>query len=265
MKSTTKLSLVFALLWPITLLAEVIDVNIYYVGETTGNGWAGVQQGATEANIQGEFLGQKYTIQPVTLEALKSVDDATAVIVNLPSKSILEVAQDPHFKQISVFNIASDDDALRQACLPNLLNLPVSQKMKQDALAQWEAKNPDVKVTAQGWHPSFRKFAAAQLNKRFTENHQVEMDDLAWAGWAAVKMLSDTVARTQTSDAAAIMDYIEHKLAFDGQKGDGATFRETGQLRQIVLLIDENNKIAAEAPLRGTKGGLDSLGLLSCK
>jgi hypothetical protein len=32
-----------------------------------------------------------------------------------------------------------------------------------------------------------------------------------------------------------------------------------------VLLIDENNKIAAEAPLRGVKGGLDSLGLLNCK
>jgi hypothetical protein len=32
-----------------------------------------------------------------------------------------------------------------------------------------------------------------------------------------------------------------------------------------VLLVDENNKIVAEAPLRGVKGGLDSLGLVSCK
>jgi hypothetical protein len=265
MSKTTRLSFVFALLWPVTLLAEVIDVTLYYVGETTGSAWAGVQQGVSEANLQGEFLGQKYMVKPVTIDEIKSVDNATAVILNLTTDEILDVAKDPHFTQLPVFNIVSDDDKLRQACLPNLLNLPVSQKMKQDALSQWQQKNPDAKVVAQGWHESFRKFAAAQLNKRFTRNHNLKMDDDAWAGWASVKMVSDTVARTQSGDPEVILDYIEHKLAFDGQKGNGATFRETGQLRQIVLLIDENNKIAAEAPLRGVKGGLDSLGLLSCK
>ena len=60
------------------------------------------------------------------------------------------------------------------------------------------------------------------------------------------------------------LNYLRNDIAFDGQKGAGATFRETGQLRQLVLII-ENNKIMAEAPLRGVKGGLDSLGLLSCK
>lgn len=91
------------------------------------------------------------------------------------------------------------------------------------------------------------------------------MGDDAWAGWAAVKMLSDTVARTQNADSAAMLSYLRDDLSFDGQKGDSATFRDTGQLRQILLLVDDNNKIVAEAPLRGVKGGLDSLGLISCK
>ena len=77
-------------------------------------------------------------------------------------------------------------------------------------------------------------------------------------------MLSDTVARTQKTDAEAVLSYLKNDLAFDGQKGAGATFRDTGQLRQLVLLV-ENDKIVAEAPLRGVKGGLDSLGLSSCK
>jgi hypothetical protein len=77
-------------------------------------------------------------------------------------------------------------------------------------------------------------------------------------------LLSDTVARTQSDDGAIMLNYLKTKLAFDGQKGIGSTFRETGQLTQLVLII-EDDKIVAEAPLRGVKGGLDSLGMTSCK
>jgi len=43
-------------------------------------------------------------------------------------------------------------------------------------------------------------------------------------------------------------------------------FRETGQLRQPILLV-EGDKIVAEAPVRGIAKPptLDSLGLLSCE
>jgi hypothetical protein len=91
------------------------------------------------------------------------------------------------------------------------------------------------------------------------------MDEDSWAGWAAPKLIADTVARIQSADSDKMLQYLRNDIAFDGQKGAGATFRETGQLRHLVLVVDENNKIAAEAPLRGAKGGLDSLGIVSCK
>jgi hypothetical protein len=263
-KITTYLA-TFLLWWPALLLANTIELTIHYVGPTEGQVWAGIQQGASEANLQGEFLGQKYTVKVISEEELATLESPTALLLNLPTESILKVAQTEQFKSVPVFNLSSDADSLRQACLPNLLNLPASQKMKQDALAQWQNKKPEVKVTALGWHKTFRKFAAAQLNKRFTRAHGVDMEEGAWSGWAALKLLSDTVARTQATDPATLLDFMEHKLAFDAQKGDGATFRDTGQLRQIVLLVDANDKIVAEAPLRGVKGGLDSLGLVSCK
>jgi hypothetical protein len=267
MRKMKRLGLFVLFVWPQLLLADVIDVTLHYVGPTDGQVWAGAQQGLTEANLQGQFLGQNYTIEAISAEDLEqlSTDKLTAVLLATDAEHVISVAQQEKFSQVPVFNLASDSDALRRACLPNLLNVPVSQQMKADALAQWQNKNPDVAVTAQGWHEDFRKFAAAQLNTRFTRNHQTKMDDDAWAGWAAVKMLSDTVARTQQTEAVVMLDYLKNDLSFDGQKGDTATFRDTGQLRQIVLLIDENNKIAAEAPLRGTKGGLESLGLTSCK
>lgn len=246
------------------LLAEVMDVPLHYVGPTEGSVWLGLQQGLDEANIQGEFLGQKYSLQVVTAEQLMALDSATAILLATDDQHILAIAESEKFANVPVFNLISDSDSLRSACLPNLLSIPASQKMKQDALAQWLAKNPESKAHVQGWHEDFEKFAASQLNSRFKKARGVIMDNDAWSGWAAVKLLSDTVARTQSTDAAAMLNYLKNDIAFDGQKGAGATFRDTGQLRQLVLLV-EDNKIVAEAPLRGVKGDLDSLGLTSCK
>jgi len=267
MKKVKQLGLLLLFIWPQFVLANVIEVTLHYVGPTDGQVWAGVQQGLTEANLQGQFLGQNYTVTAISVEQLKTMptEQITAILMAADAHTVSEVAGLQQFANTSVFNLASASDELRQACLANVLNIPLSEHMKRDAIAQWQAKNDDTPVHAQGWHEDFVKFAASQLNTRFTRNHQTKMDDAAWAGWAAVKMLSDSVARTQNIDATAMLTFLKNELSFDGQKGDTATFRDTGQLRQIVLLVDEDNNIVAEAPLRGVEGGLDSLGMTSCQ
>jgi hypothetical protein len=246
------------------LLADVTNVPLHYVGPTEGSVWMGVQQGLEEANLQGEFLGQKYTVEVVTPQDLLTLDHATAILLATDDQHILGIAESEKFANVPVFNLVSDSDVLRSACIPNLLSIPASQKMKKDALAQWLAQNPKSTAHVQGWHEDFEKFAASQLNNRFKKSHGVAMDNDAWSGWAAVKLLADTVARTQSTDAAVMLKYLKNDITFDGQKGDSSTFRDTGQLRQLLLLVDDN-KIVGEAPLRGAKGGLDSLGLKSCK
>jgi hypothetical protein len=246
-------------------VAEVIDVTIHYVGPTEGSVWAGIQQGIDEANLQGEFLGQKYSVATVSAAELSGLANPTAVMLATDADTVLQATELTNLQNVPVFNLIAEDDNLRAACLPNLLNVPASEQMKKDALAQWTTKNPDTKVQIQGWHEDFKKFAASQLNIRFKKAHGVIMDEDSWAGWAAPKLIADTVARIQSADANQMLQYLRNDIAFDGQKGAGATFRETGQLRQLVLVVDENNKIAAEAPLRGAKGGLDSLGIVSCK
>ena len=59
--------------------------------------------------------------------------------------------------------------------------------------------------------------------------------------------------------------YISSDGVFDGQKGSDMNFRVTGQLRQLIILV-ENDKIVAEAPIRGVAKPptLDSLGSLEC-
>ncbi len=246
-------------------VSNVIDVELHYIGPTEGSTWLGIKQGIDEANLQGEFLGQTYTLKPIEISELAELDSPSAILLSTDSSTVLKVAKLDSLSTVPVINVDSDDDQLRTACLPNLLNITASHQMKQDALSQWLSKHPDSKAQPQVWHHSFKKFAASQLNGRYSRTHDgVPMDDNGWAGWAAVKLLSDTVARTQTNDSAVMLDFLKTKLAFDGQKGVGSTFRETGQLTQLVLIV-ENDKILAEAPLRGVKGGLDSLGMTSCK
>ncbi|EEF80390.1 ABC transporter substrate-binding protein [Methylophaga thiooxydans] len=267
MKKMKQLGLLLLFIWPQFVLANVIEVTLHYVGPTDGQIWAGVQQGLTEANLQGQFLGQNYAVQATTIDELKTIptEQVTAILLATDANTVLDVAGLQQFAQTPVFNLASAANELREACLGNVLNIPLSEQMKQDAIAQWQVKNEDTPVHAQGWHEDFVKFAASQLNTRFTRNHQSKMDDDAWAGWAAIKMLSDSVARTQNTDGDAMLKFLKNDLSFDGQKGYTATFRNSGQLRQIVLLVDEDNNIVAEAPLRGVAGGLDSLGLVSCR
>ena len=232
MNHVKKYGIVLAFVWPQLGFAEEIDVTMHYVGPTEGQVWLGVQQGIEEANLQGGFLGQKYQLEVVEPEALETTDIETVLLLATDDEFTMKVAQTDKYAAVPIINLNSTSDKLREAC-----------------------------AKAQSWHQDFVKFAARQLNSRFEKNQGEEMSDDAWAGWAGTKMIADSVVQTMQYDAAFMLNHLKTDLVFDGQKGDNANFRENGQLRQILLLVDNDNK----APLRGFKGGLDSLGKVTCK
>ena len=265
MKHIKKYGLFLVFAWPQWTVASEIDVTMHYVGPTDGPVWLGVQQGIEEANLQGGFLGQKYQVKVVEPDELDSTNVETAILLATDDEYIMKVAQSDKFATTPVINLVSNSDALRDACLPNLFHVTPSESMRADALAQWQEKNPDKPAKVQSWHEDFEKFAASQLNNRFEKNQGQKMADGAWAGWAGTKMVADSVVQTMQYDAAFMLNHLKNDLVFDGQKGDNTNFRENGQLRQILLLVNNDNKIVAEAPLRGFDGGLDSLGKVTCK
>lgn len=249
-----------------TAIAENIDVKFAYIGQEDHAAMLGALQGLSEANLQGQFLNQKYELKQVPLDNVDTHDfsDYIAVLTAVDTATYTNLATTlPH---VPLFNLSIKDDELRTACIENALHIIQSNSMEADAKNQWQKKNPDSNAKPQAWHPDFVKFAARDLNKRFKKNQNVSMNDNSWAGWAAVKMTSDAVARTKINDPAKMLHYLKTELAFDGQKGSVMNFRETGQLRQPILLI-EDNKIVAEAPVRGIAKPptLDSLGILSCE
>jgi hypothetical protein len=260
-------AVLFLILGEITM-AMAEEVRAVYVGAAESSVWRGVSLGQHEANILGQFTGQTYVVQPMRPEDLLGKELSMPPVVVLAATDVetlhkLSATFAP--SGVAVFNLTRDNDALRQACLPNLLHTPPSARMKADAVAQWQKKHPGATVEAWAWHPDFVKYAARDLNKRFRELHHVPMDNDAWAGWAALKMVSEAIARTQTTKPGRILAYLRQEIEFDGQKGVSHTFRETGQLRQPLLIV-QDGKIVGEAPVRGVAdiADLDSLGLVSC-
>ena len=245
--------------------AAALEIRLAYVGSTDESAWLGVMQGQHEANIQGRFLDQNYVVEAMTLEDLAQTQAPIAAVIAAGDVAALQsvsAAMDAH----AVFNVTAGDDVLRQACVTNLLHVPPSSAMRADAVTQWREKNPDASVEAWAWHPKFVKYAARDLNKRFKRVQGVAMDDDAWAGWAAVRMVAEGVIRTQSTDPSTLLQFMKSEIAFDGQKGMPLTFRDTGQLRQRLLIV-EGGELAGEAPVRGVAdtSDLDSLGAPSCQ
>lgn len=228
---------------------------------------SGAVLGQAEGNIQGRFLGIDYQLEHVGFaNAGEARDDVSAVIVAGDVQQILKLRELYAPLDVPVINIASGDMLLRETCYEGLFHTLPSDKMLRDAESQWRQANPGAQVTAQAWHPEFVKFAGRDLNKRYTERFGIEMDDAAWAGWVATRMVAEAVVRTSSADPEEIETYLKESLSFDGQKGVGQTFRNNGQMRQPLLLVDANGELLGEAPVRGVadSNDLDTLGLPAC-
>ena len=236
------------------------EYRLAYFGPDSGEALQGLQLGIEESNLQGEFLGVRLSLSISPDGGIP--DDAVAVFADLPGE-IPELSASAAGR--AVFNLSDDADALRSACLENVLHVIPSARMKADAVSQWVSRNPGTSPRAAAWHPSAVKFAARDLNRRYLERFGMPMDPLAWAGWFAARAVGDTLMREPGADAGALLGMLKEADGLDGQKGDPHSFRASGQLRQPLVLANEAGELLGEAPVRGADGGLDSLGSSPCK
>ena len=243
------------------------EVKIVYVGPPMrdNSSGKGALLGLQEAQLQGAFLGVEYSLAPAELSDLAALRGADAILVGGTPGRVLAVAEAVSEQGVPVFNIAATQDALRTSCAPNLLHTIPSDAMLAAAVAQWKKTSDAGSVKAQAWHEDFVKFAARDLNKRFHESWGIDMDDQSWAAWAAVRIVADAAVNLPEGTTAERLAYIRSEMEFDGQKGDYMTFRDTGQLRQLLLVVVDG-ELAGEAPVRGVaeSDDLDSLDPLVC-
>ena len=243
--------------------AQAAELTIGFYGDAAGDAWLGAEQGIEENNAQGEFLNLHYTLAHLEADELAPAS-VTAIVVAGDADTVRRVAR--NHPDTPVINVISTSTGLRADCVPNLFHTIPSERMKEDALRQWEAKNPGTPVKPQAWSALQKKYAAGQLNSRFEAAHQRKMNDLSWSGWAATKLVGDLIARHQPMQGSELIDTLHMDTNFDGQHGVNMTFRPTGQLTQPIWLVDSSGKVVGEAPVRGVVDPTDlsTLGLTEC-
>ena len=179
------------------------EIMLSFIGDYESQAFLGVKQGIDEANVQGQFLGQKYSLTTTPSSSI-------AIFTAIDADKISELSR-AHPKKI-IFNLTEEDNYLRAECFTNVLHTIPSQAMKDDAQTQWQKKKPSSTVNVQTWHHTFKKYAAGQLNSRFTQSTDEKMTNTAWAGWAAVKLLSDSLARNKYADTANLLKFFKTEL-----------------------------------------------------
>ncbi|HEX2207822.1 MAG TPA: ABC transporter substrate-binding protein [Longimicrobium sp.] len=249
-------------------------LRIGFIAGNTGSAAArGVTLGVEEAARTGELVGRR--IELVTVDSVDSAaahfreGGPVAALVGGFSDSWCRGPSTISSVVDTVFmNVGCRADALRgEACGRNVFHVEASARMYADALAARGGGSADA-ANAVLWHPSLERFGAAQLNDRFRARFGAEMDDAAWAGWMAVKVLWEASLRARTVEAAGLRAWLERdSTQFDGHKGWPLSFRAWDhQLRQpLYLVAADGARVVAEVPERRAEEGsarelLDRLG-----
>jgi ABC-type branched-subunit amino acid transport system substrate-binding protein len=146
-----------------------------------------------------------------------------------------------------------------------------------DMLALWQAGPASPQgVWVTSWYHGLERFSARELNRRFLRRFERPAEGFAWANWAAVKLVLEGVLRSASTDAAALVNYLEGAPQFDGHKGKALTFRDWNhQLRQPLYVLKTRQsqpdnprdllELSGEMPPPATRGQsvmevLDTLG-----
>jgi ABC-type branched-subunit amino acid transport system substrate-binding protein len=116
---------------------------------------------------------------------------------------------------------------------------PLLAGIPLDMIALWQASLESLQgVWVASWYHELERFSARELNRRFYRRFEKPAEGFAWANWAAVKLVTEGVLRSASTDASALVNYLEGTPPFDGHKGRPLTFREWNhQLRQPLYVL----------------------------
>ena len=120
-------------------------------------------------------------------------------------------------------------------------------------------------LIAEAWQWTFERHGAPQLNGRFFRANDRFMAGPDWAAWAAVRAITQSSVRANSTDFDAVGDVLfSDQLNMDSYKGFRSDFRPwNNQLRQN-LLLSVHNAVIARAPIDKFEhaiNDLDTLGI----
>ena len=155
------------------------------------NGLAGAQMAIGDNNTTGSFLGQSYELadmpiggeaEPAALRALVGTG-IRLVVTDLDADRLLALADAGRADGVTLFNIAAQDDRLRQQeCRTSVIHVAPTRRMLTDALAQylltrrWSrwllvyGSHPGDALLADAYRGSAKRFGARIVEERLFED-----------------------------------------------------------------------------------------------
>jgi len=181
----------------------------------------GARLGLEEAQRAGELLKLQFQEVPTS-------DYATVGLV--PPK------QDPVGLFLTVGPLLKQGEEPR----PRVYSVSATLEFRRQALGRHPDRN-DLHVV--DWHHDLKKFGADALNLRFSRRFEQPMDEAAWRGWMAVKLVTELALRYPEGGTAEKLQ----ELSIDGHKGMPLRFDpRSHQLIQPVYLVDAGEKVVEE-------------------
>jgi hypothetical protein len=227
----------------------------------------GVELGIDEASRTAALFGLTVS---VSLEQARHGDTARAIegLLVRPLSAIVggtDAATCDALRTITVrrevifFGLACGDGATSgNACDPLVFHIAPSAETRRRARSR---RKPLAGASASDavdlvlWHHTLSRFGGEQLNQRFQRRFGGEMDSLAWSGWVAMKILTESALRAHSTTPADIARYLVRSDArFDGHKGASLAFEPvTHELRQPLYVVARrqetaNERVIAELP-----------------
>jgi ABC transporter substrate binding protein (PQQ-dependent alcohol dehydrogenase system) len=189
-------------------------------------GLPGAELAIEDNNTTGQFTGQAFTLKAFTVplqgDPLATFKQHISgkyrfVVVNLPDARLMKLADLPEAKDTLLFDIASQDDKLRnQDCRANVLHILPSRAMRADALAQYLLKKRWTKVfLLLGNHDEDRLYGEA-IKRAATRFGLEIVSEKPWEHTddALRTAQSDVPVQTQTDDPYDVLIVADERGEF---------------------------------------------------
>ncbi|MTH66420.1 ABC transporter substrate-binding protein [Paracoccus shanxieyensis] len=120
-------------------------------------------------------------------------------------------------------------------------------------------------LVPRAWSPNLEAWGALQFQNRFEKLAARPMREDDYQTWLALRMLGEAATRTQSTDAAALKDFmLSENFELAGFKGQKLTLRDWDhQLRQPILLATDSvtASVSPQDQYLHQSSALDTLGI----
>jgi PQQ-dependent catabolism-associated beta-propeller protein len=253
------------------LLPHAEQIRDSSTAAAVAGAFAGIAMGVEEASRAAELLGHRITLEQrigggVSWEELPTLIDAgmVAFLTGLGA-GIGPSGPQPFWARgfegrPAMIDVLEEDDAPERCDW--VFHVAPGRRRREAARAAADSSGthaPEASVVA--WDPTLEKYGAAQLNARYRARTDRDMDEAAWCGWTAAKVVTDAALRLVAGGVSTATTGDRQRLAyellpdalrrgrFDAHKGQALTFAPCTQRLRQPLWVRRAGKLVEAALL----------------